>query len=344
MQIIRTITQQQELFCAWVSTPLRNIADHCNQSWSDPVLTEAQLTRTLMESMKQLPQYALCYLISPEGIMMTPTISHQGCEWDDLGKDVSERPYFKERIASQPFYLSPPYISTKTNLPCMTAVQSITRNGELFALLAIDFDGSAKPHTTFGKSLQQHTQIKGDPSIRQQLFAQTRTITPMEEQIDTVHHHATELLHHHGAFHVQLRYSRSTTNVRFTERPYHDSLFTLEELLHSSSANRQPISAMATVDAEQIPAVLALFKQLRLADENIYLRSGSINIISGMVELNFSCDGTHCLPMDEFLAKRIEFWLAPGSEPKATKENTTSFTASSSMIHSDQNGVTAMAI
>lgn len=312
MQLIHTITQQQELFCSWVSTPLKNIANHCAKLWSQQPADTDLLTKALEESMKQIPQYALCYLISPQGKMLTPTISHTGNDPLDMGKDLSLRPYFLEWNGHQDFFLSRPYISTKTNYSCMTALQAVRINGEIFAIIAIDFDGS---HTTFNPSLEQrnYTQIKGDPSIRQQLFAQTRTITTMEEQIETAHQRATALLLHHGAFHIQLRYSRSTATVRFTDHPYEDSVWTLEQLLHSDSENRQPMTSLSTTTAEQIPAVLQLFHSLRLADENIYLRSGSINIITGMVELNFSCDGTHHLPIPEFLKKSTTFWLASSS-------------------------------
>ncbi len=313
MQIIHTIAQQQELFCSWVSTPLRNIAEHCGEIWSCEGREEAQLTQALQESMKQIPQFALCYLLSPEGTIISPTISHDGCDQSDIGRDISQRPYFLERIEGQDFFLSRPYTSIKTQHPCMTALQSVYVNGQLFAFIAIDFDGSAEESPAKGFHLRSYTQIKGDPSIRQNLFAQTRTITPMEEQIDPAHDHAEWLLKHHGAFFVQLRYSRSTATVRFTDRPYHDTMFTLDELLESNSINRQPITSMATISPEQIRPVLDLFKELRYADDNIYLRSGSLNVISGMVELNFSCDGTHCLPATEFLEKSVDFWLNPGT-------------------------------
>ena len=310
MQIIRTITQQQTLFCSWVSTPLKNIANRCAGVCAQSDCTPEKITHALQESMKELPQYALCYLLSPEGVIITPTISHTGNDLLDVNKDISTRPYFLEWSKSQEFMLSRPYISTKTNRHCMTAMQNIQIDGGVHAIIAIDFDGSS--NNVFNGSVPErnHTQIKGDPSIRQQLFAQTRTIPPMEEQIDTVHQRAASLLHHHGAFFVQLRYSRSTATVRFTEHPYHDTVFNLEQLLTSDSNNQQPMSSMSHISAEELTDTLQLFKSLRFADENIYLRGGSINIITGMVELNFSCDGTHYLAVEEFLEKSAEFWLS----------------------------------
>ncbi len=307
MQIIHTITQQQELFCAWVSTPLRNIAKHCADVWSREGTSTEQLTAALEDSMKQIPQYALCYLISPSGTVLTPTISHDLSDPLDIGNDVSSRPYFLEWDHSSDFILSRPYTSTKTGYSCMTAMQAVELNGEPFAIIAIDFDGSSSPHRTF--HVKDYIQIKGDPSIRQQLFSQTRAITPMEEQIDDVHEAAEALLLHHGAFFVQLRYSRSTATARFTDRPYHDSIFSLEQLIASNTPNRQPLSSMSTISIDEIEPILDLFRELRLADDNIYLRSGSINMISGIVELNFSCDGSHHIPASEFLEKSTSYWL-----------------------------------
>ena len=39
-----------------------------------------------------------------------------------------------------------------------------------------------------------------------------------------------------------------------------------------------------------------------------YLRTASINIFNGMVSLTFSCDGSHYMRYDEFLAKGAAFW------------------------------------
>jgi hypothetical protein len=50
-------------------------------------------------------------------------------------------------------------------------------------------------------------------------------------------------------------------------------------------------------------------RQLRTADETLYLRSASINIFNGMISLTFSCDGTHYMSWREFLEKDMSFWL-----------------------------------
>ena len=58
--------------------------------------------------------------------------------------------------------------------------------------------------------------------------------------------------------------------------------------------------------------MLDAMRELRLADQTIYLRSASINIFNGMVSLTFSCDGTHYMSCDEFLNRQGNFWSAIG--------------------------------
>ena len=58
-----------------------------------------------------------------------------------------------------------------------------------------------------------------------------------------------------------------------------------------------------------VARILERLRALRLADENIYLRTSSINLFNGMVSLTFSCDGSHYLRYDEFLGKNAGFWF-----------------------------------
>jgi hypothetical protein len=77
---------------------------------------------------------------------------------------------------------------------------------------------------------------------------------------------------------------------------------------------RRPYTERAIVEQEKISPIFEQFKSLRFADETVYLRSGSLNVINGMVGLNFSCDGTHYMPYDEFLEKDLDFWVGGGSK------------------------------
>jgi hypothetical protein len=75
---------------------------------------------------------------------------------------------------------------------------------------------------------------------------------------------------------------------------------------------RRPYPRDAAIPADRIDDVLRSFRDLRFMDENIYLRSGSLNVFNGIVGLNFSCDGSHYMGWQEFLGKRLDFWLGAG--------------------------------
>lgn len=79
----------------------------------------------------------------------------------------------------------------------------------------------------------------------------------------------------------------------------------------------RPYYERAIVPSNKIGKILKLIKELRFADETIYLRSGSLNIVNGKIGLNFSCDGTHYLNWDEFLAKGLDFWFGGETFPQA---------------------------
>ena len=72
---------------------------------------------------------------------------------------------------------------------------------------------------------------------------------------------------------------------------------------------RCPYPENALIPKQYIDKILDGMRQLRLADDMIYLRSSSINIFNGLVSLTFSCDGTHYMSWREFLEKDIGFWF-----------------------------------
>ena len=56
-----------------------------------------------------------------------------------------------------------------------------------------------------------------------------------------------------------------------------------------------------------IDRVLGEFRRLRLTDETIYLRNAAVNLINGMINMSFSCDGTHYIDHKTFFAKARQF-------------------------------------
>ena len=77
----------------------------------------------------------------------------------------------------------------------------------------------------------------------------------------------------------------------------------------SLTASRMPITpdALHVIDAAGIDRLLGEFRRLRLTDETIYLRNAAVNLINGMINMSFSCDGTHYIDHKTFFAKLENF-------------------------------------
>ncbi|MGB5606617.1 MAG: hypothetical protein WBN51_08850, partial [Gammaproteobacteria bacterium] len=76
----------------------------------------------------------------------------------------------------------------------------------------------------------------------------------------------------------------------------------LQQFRRQSTEHLQPV-----LDTREVDAILDEFRRLRLSDETIYLRAGSINLINGMIGMNFSCDGTHYIDHKTFYDKLENF-------------------------------------
>jgi hypothetical protein len=163
-------------------------------------------------------------------------------------------------------------------------------------------------------------QFKGDPAIRQTVFLQERIRSPMDEKLEEFTQAIVALMTSHGVFHVQVHYSSSRATVWLYDDPRRYRIHSLEEILEihrrcednaeeCPAYPRAPYYPDAVLPADKVLEVHTLFRILREADETVYLRSGSINLINGMVGLTFSCDGSHYMQVDEFLRRGTDFWF-----------------------------------
>ena len=73
-----------------------------------------------------------------------------------------------------------------------------------------------------------------------------------------------------------------------------------------------PVGRLMLGPAE-IDRILTEFRRLRLTDQTIYLRNAAINLINGMINMTFSCDGTHYIDYQTFLAKLDRFETTEGT-------------------------------
>lgn len=148
-------------------------------------------------------------------------------------------------------------------------------------------------------------QIKGDPSVRRFVFEQTRTASLFDARIDELMTTVAALLTRHGVFHAKIHFSSNQLTCWLYNDPYRYRVFVGEEVFAPVFLDR--FDQVVAIDrpliaADTVPAILAEFRRLRLKDESVYLRNGSLNLINGLIGMTFSCDGSHYLPMEEFFA------------------------------------------
>lgn len=162
-------------------------------------------------------------------------------------------------------------------------------------------------------------QIKGDPSVRAFLFEQKRVESLFDTSIDQLHEIVRILLERKGVFHTKIHYSSSQLTCWYARDPFCYEMFVREEILEDGFLDRFPDTDYAgrtpVIDARQLGRILIEFKRLRLTDETIYLRNAAVNLINGMINMTFSCDGTHYIDQHTFFAKLDTFETIEQASP-----------------------------
>lgn len=287
------------------------IARDCADNWPDADALDLLLAGALT----RVPGCDLLYALDRHGRQLSANVAIDGVHPQARGQDLSGRPFLDYVTPFGELGVSRVYISRVTRRSCVTAVYRIhSPRVRVLGYLAADFDlGSLALAGDALLAPSGWRQVKGDPAIRAGLFAQTRSDSAMDRHIDDVHDIVTELLTSRGVFHAELYYSASRATLWLDDDPRRYRVHVLQEIIDPAvclAYPARPYPSEALVDSAQIPAVLARFRQLRLTDQTVYLRSGSLNLINGAVALNFSCDGTHYLPAQAFLDQPAGFWVS----------------------------------
>ena len=307
------IARQRMLLRGRLAGQLDRLVAPCRTAWGDRAGLEGVLERALAE----LPACKYLYLLDADARQVTANLSRHGPIPEHHDRDRSQRPYMTEALAGAEFSLSPAYLSRNQGRPSLTAIQRITAaDASLLGFLGADFDLRELPLTReLYHQSDQWLQLKGDPAIRGGLFYQQRVESLMDSQIDTVLALFAELITGHCVFHGKLHFSSSRATIWSLDDPYRFRVLDFEDLTNPDTRLAYPqrdYPEEAEIPAARVGEVFQSFKALRLMDENIYLRSGSLNIFNGIVALNFSCDGSHYMRWDEFLDKDMDFWIGAG--------------------------------
>ena len=307
------IARQRMLLRGRLAGQLGRLVAPCRAAWGNRAALEGLLDKALTE----IPASIYLDLLDQDAQQVTSNLSRQGPLPAHCGRDRSQRSYLSEALAGASFSLSPAYLSRNQRRPSLTAIQRITdADGRLIGFLGADFDLRELPLTReLYQQSDQWLQLKGDPAIRGGLFYQQRVESLMDGKLDAVLDLLTELLTSHGVFHGKLHFSSSRATLWSLDDPYRFRVLDFEDLTNPDIRLAYPRRAYpdeALIPANRVGDVCNSFKGLRFMDENIYLRSGSLNIFNGIVGLNFSCDGSHYMRWDELLDKDLDFWIGAG--------------------------------
>lgn len=307
------VARQRMLLRGLLDAPMLRLARDCAAVWP----RRDTLEPLLMQWLDHLPSCKYLYALDPQGRQITANVSARGLLPEHFERDRSQRPYMKAALAGERFSLSDAYISRNARRPSLTAVQRIeTAGGEHLGFLGADFDLRELPLTReVYEQPGQWLQMKGDPAIRSGLFNQRRIDSPMDQHLDAVLDLVIELVVAHGVFHGKLHFSSSRATLWFIEDPFRYRILDIEDLTDPGivlTYPTRPYPGDAVVPQDRVAEVFHTLRALRFMDETIYLRAGSLNIFNGMVGLNFSCDGSHYMPWQELLEKKLDFWLGTG--------------------------------
>jgi len=309
----QTILEKKAALADAVNAPLARLAERVAEVWPDA----DAIDRRLQEGLPTLPECHLLYAWDVNGIELSSMVRAKGPDPSWRGRDLTDRPYLKNHLPFKGVMLSSVYLSKYTNEHCLTALQAVSRDNQLLGFIAADFAVKDLVRNAKLTTLDdvRWKQFRGDPSVRGTVFMQTRATSAFDEHFDAAIEQIDRLMRVHGVFHSKIHFSSGRCSFWVYDDPYNYRLHGIEEIVDPELCLAYPVSAYpasAKTAASDIIKVLVQFKALRFADETIYLRSGSLNVMNDMVGLTFSCDGSHYMSVGEFLEHDMSFWLGTG--------------------------------
>lgn len=303
------IHQQRVQLAALLSESLEQLAERCHDAWGQREVLDSVLSHHFTD----IPHCLYLYLVDTNGVQVSSNASATGLMPEHFGRDRSQRPYMKEVVPAWGFLFSDAYISLRAKRPSLTALQVVRQNETMLGYLGADFDLRDLPVTSelYEESVAWR-QIKGDPAIRGTLFQQQRVESLMDRHMELACATLEELLTERGMFQSAINFSSNRSIIWLVDDPYRYRILDHEALIDPDVCllyQHHPYPKNALIPKQQIGKLIDGMRQLRMADETLYLRSSTINIFNGLISLTFSCDGSHYMSWQEFLDKDISFWF-----------------------------------
>ncbi len=303
------IYRQREQLARLLHEPMARLAERCAAAWPD----RQALNQALRNGFADIPYCTYLYALDADKQQLTDNISGQGMVYGHCGRDRSHRPYMRESMPPWGFLLSDAYVSRNARRPSLTALHVIRVQDGPVGYVGADFDLRNLPVTAELYEEPEHwQQIKGDPAIRSTVFLQRRVESPMDRNVEQAFSILGELFTERGMFQSVIHFSGSLATVWFVDDPYRYRILDQEALADPDICLAypcRPYPREALIGCSDIAPILRSMRKLRAMDDTIYLRSSSINIFNGMISVTFSCDGSHYMRYDEFLAKGTSFWF-----------------------------------
>lgn len=304
-----SIYLQREQLALLLREPIVRLAEKCAPVWGD----REQLNAVLLGGFATIPHCTYLYCVGSDGVQICDNIERDGRLPEHFGRDRSQRPYMKEAVPNWGFLLSDAYISLMYSRPSLTALQVVGKDAQVLGYLGADFDLRNLPVTAeLYEEPAAWRQVKGDPSIRNAVMYQCRAESQMDRHLEQTLSILEELLTNRGVFQCSIHFSSSQATIWTVDDPYRYRMLDDEALSDPDIClvfPPQSYPSDAVIPAQDIARILATLREMRMTDENIYLRVSSINLFNGMISLTFSCDGTHYMRYEEFLGNSTQSWF-----------------------------------
>lgn len=302
-----SISQKKKFLSSLIKVSLRSLETQTRECWQDA----DALTAILQNDLCKLPHCQLLYAIGTDGKQISSNVTRNGLDNSWRGQDLTQRPYLSGNLPYKGMVLSAVYLSQRSMQPCITAIQAVLDKEQLLGFIAADFHIKDIPEA--GRTGIQHRAPSGNRGKKPQ-----RKNSKIDDNIDYLIYVLSTLMQEHGIFQAQVHFDSGTCAISSLEDPLRYQIFNVQELMDPELFLLYPkcdYDQRAAIKPERIPNVFAQLKALRNMDDEVYLRSGSLNIMNGQIGLSFSCDGTHYIGIDEFLNRDLTSWLsAPNAD------------------------------